>query len=607
MQIFSAWYFYYLNIYAIIKLEKHRRDKKMSEYISYKYNKTFSGTDTIAFVVLPASVPICLGSLTTISYSILRNKKPVINIGRTNVNGFTRGSRICAGTMVFTLINQHWVRELQDSPGMNYIKDIADLKADELPLFDIMIISANEYGSWCSMYISGVDFSDEAQTISVEDLFTENVFQFVARDVSSFRTKYITNGINSEPNSKGSNFWSKIAKSTVAAFTTTTRTYILSDSGNTEEDVVNEERLRQAETDVKVKKRQDRIASTKKYLRDLYEKSDNFYIGQDVEFVQEQLSKIYTNVNITGIFDHDTAMHVKLFQQENGLIPDGVVNRLTFAELTNIGDPEIKNISISTLSGAYVYNKPYLNADINYKLEYGEVARTTGYVTTIDPNGLEYRFYKIDEGYVYEGDTFSRLNMSYNGKDESIPDSILFINNIKNALSSLYGYVPDDNGMVDSNDSAYIKRFQLDNDLNPSGEISPADYKLLMEKVNKSNGGGYEFNGFSISFSIQPGTYTIKLSSIDDMTEFLSRYYATITCGPSSVNIRVTAISLFKNKSLAIYNRTVEVSDGESVDISLIKDAFNYGITAGDYPITVEVVIYPHNEYPYKWIFNIIK
>ena len=84
------------------------------EYGIHKYYKSFSGTDTLAFILMPGSSPVCIGSLTTISYSMFRNKKPVINIGRTNINGVTRGSRIFAGTMIFTLINQNWLRELQE-------------------------------------------------------------------------------------------------------------------------------------------------------------------------------------------------------------------------------------------------------------------------------------------------------------------------------------------------------------------------------------------------------------------------------------------------------------------------------------------------------------
>ncbi len=130
-----------------------------------KYYKSFSGTDTLAFIMMPGSTPVVIGSLTTVSYSMFRNKKPVINIGRTNINGVTRGARIFAGTMIFTLINQHWLNELQEQ--IAWLAEYEELKVDELPLFDIMIVSSNEYGNYASIYIYVIDFTDEAQTISV--------------------------------------------------------------------------------------------------------------------------------------------------------------------------------------------------------------------------------------------------------------------------------------------------------------------------------------------------------------------------------------------------------------------------------------------------------
>ena len=53
-------------------------------------------------------------------------------------------------------------------------------------MFDLFLVSANEYGAYVNMFISGVDFTDEQQTLSVEDMFTENVFQFIARDVFTY-------------------------------------------------------------------------------------------------------------------------------------------------------------------------------------------------------------------------------------------------------------------------------------------------------------------------------------------------------------------------------------------------------------------------------------
>jgi hypothetical protein len=148
------------------------------------FYKTFSGADSLAFVLLPESKPILLGSLTTISYSMYRDKKPVPLVGKINISGYTRGMRVIAGSMIFTLINQHFTKDLLEQ--VPYLKAHGKIKADELPLFDIMVISANEYGAATKMMIYGIDITDDAQVLSVEDLFTENTFNFVARDIDEF-------------------------------------------------------------------------------------------------------------------------------------------------------------------------------------------------------------------------------------------------------------------------------------------------------------------------------------------------------------------------------------------------------------------------------------
>ena len=149
-----------------------------------KYYRTFSGTDTLVFAMFPNCTPVCLGTITTISYSLYRDKKQVNLIGRVNAGGFTKGTRTVAGTLIFTLINQHWVNELTEQ--ISYLQNIKKIKADELPIFDIMLVCANEYGYSINGFIYGVDVTEEGQIVSIEDLFTENTCKFVARDIEFF-------------------------------------------------------------------------------------------------------------------------------------------------------------------------------------------------------------------------------------------------------------------------------------------------------------------------------------------------------------------------------------------------------------------------------------
>lgn len=151
------------------------------------FYKTFTASDSLAFAIFPNSKPISLGSVTTISYSIYREKRPVPLIGKINAAGYTRGMRSISGTLIFTLINQHFVRDLVEQ--IPYLKEHGKLKCDELPYFDIMIINANEMGASCQMMIYGVDLFEEGQVLSIQDMFIENNIGFVARDLDEFTTQ----------------------------------------------------------------------------------------------------------------------------------------------------------------------------------------------------------------------------------------------------------------------------------------------------------------------------------------------------------------------------------------------------------------------------------
>ena len=54
---------------------------------------------------------------------------------------------------------------------------------DELPPFDITISFANEYGTQARLAIYGVRIINEGQTMSINDVYTENTYQFVATDI----------------------------------------------------------------------------------------------------------------------------------------------------------------------------------------------------------------------------------------------------------------------------------------------------------------------------------------------------------------------------------------------------------------------------------------
>jgi len=137
-----------------------------------------------------ATNTITIGTLQTISVQTHREKFGARALGRSYVKGYTRGPRTIAGSMVFTVFNEHALGQLIRGIGNPAIvgeskldTNLSTLIPDQLPPLDITLVYANEYGSLSRQSIYGVEFVNDGQTMSIEDLFTEEVMNFVARDV----------------------------------------------------------------------------------------------------------------------------------------------------------------------------------------------------------------------------------------------------------------------------------------------------------------------------------------------------------------------------------------------------------------------------------------
>jgi hypothetical protein len=57
------------------------------------------------------------------------------------------------------------------------------MKTDEMPPFDINITFLNEYGNSATLNLYGVHILTEGQTMSIEDMITENTMQYLAMDI----------------------------------------------------------------------------------------------------------------------------------------------------------------------------------------------------------------------------------------------------------------------------------------------------------------------------------------------------------------------------------------------------------------------------------------
>lgn len=537
-------------------------DKGMS--IS-KFYKSFSGTDTIAFLMFPGLKPIVIGSLTTISYSMYRNKVPVINIGRTNINGITRGSRIYAGTMVFTLINKHWLRELQDQAP--YLQDYPTLKVDELPLFDVMIVSTNEYGSSCSMFIYGVDFTDESQTLSVEDLFTENLFKFVAREISVFDENIITAS-------------DKKQKTLYTVSTGVLRNYYV------------DEQERQAT----LENRQYEIRPLNRTLYLITNGSP--MMGSDIAGVQQLLNMaLERDVPITYKFDRITDQAVRDFQATQGLIVDGVVDNGVYTKLlqyTKHGT-DSQFVQVINKSGAYIYRNPDQNSAVTKTLAYLASVEVFSKVN----NNLE-TFYQTQDGYISMCDVYNYLDNkadAYTFEQLRYADTGPQVTVLQNALSTLYPNFKDyESGTFDELTESYVRRFQQDNDLVDNGICDNYTWNILEAQTNIMYR-YYVSNHADVQLTKEPGVYTI--TDLDDLNQFEN----TIT-NNNPQQVKYSILSVYKNGNTKTDSKTLTFDGPQTHSVSEFDDMFKddpQNLT----PTDVYYIIYPYGSTPYKWHFKV--
>jgi len=140
-----------------------------------------------------ASSVLELGQCQTFSVQSHRDKTPVRSLGRVFPNGYVRGQRTIAGSIIFTVFDEHplsrLVRAMVSAPGgpnlfseLTY-NDYSSVMIDQLPPIDLTIVFANEYGSFSRMGVYGVEFVNDGMTMSIEDILLENVVQFTAMDV----------------------------------------------------------------------------------------------------------------------------------------------------------------------------------------------------------------------------------------------------------------------------------------------------------------------------------------------------------------------------------------------------------------------------------------
>jgi len=170
-------------------VRKYRQDRNLPDPFS---NMSFAGVDINATLVIPDLLEsgqiaaqgdvIELAELQTISYSIHRENTPVRVLGHVNPRGFIKGPRTIAGSLVFTVFNEYAFYRIKQFKRKLAILGYSPL-ADMLPPFDVVLSFFNEYGLYGKMKVYGLTIVDEGQTMSIDDLITEQTYTYMARGI----------------------------------------------------------------------------------------------------------------------------------------------------------------------------------------------------------------------------------------------------------------------------------------------------------------------------------------------------------------------------------------------------------------------------------------
>lgn len=200
----------------------------MSNWIDRRY--TFSGTDAKCYAWFPQAIAsatapaggLALESLQTISVSVREAKSQVRRLGQRSPAGMTRAIRTVAGSMIFAVIDKHplenlfaankiltqgykygWSMDMDAITQAQYFAASNEdfyqpaLVAGAMLPFNLLIRHVGEFPKITldksedseklilhemTEILVGIEFIDEGKVTSINDLYSEITFSFVAVD-----------------------------------------------------------------------------------------------------------------------------------------------------------------------------------------------------------------------------------------------------------------------------------------------------------------------------------------------------------------------------------------------------------------------------------------
>jgi len=182
-------------------MPQHYTDEQTSDPIQ-QYD-SFSGSDIVASISIPGhaldTIPAdgedshlgafyTIGNLQTISISTHRDLAPVRALGYDSPITYKKGTRTVSGTIVFVKVFNEKIQEFFKNYVESAVLDVRGFRAFDRTLpFNIQLTQANEYGSTSgSAYLTGVQLMDGGTVLSINDIYTEQTYTYVAREFLDF-------------------------------------------------------------------------------------------------------------------------------------------------------------------------------------------------------------------------------------------------------------------------------------------------------------------------------------------------------------------------------------------------------------------------------------
>jgi hypothetical protein len=157
--------------------------------------QAFSGSDIMVIFAIPFttkqfstfdSIYKVSTEIQTLTISSTTSVLPVRRCGEVRAKYYTRGARSFAGSMVFTITNHDPFKEIF---GLDPSRSNASENAwhiDQMPAFDIIVLANNELGGIGAQIIQNINIVNWGTTYSVDDMYTEYTYSYVAEHVTPF-------------------------------------------------------------------------------------------------------------------------------------------------------------------------------------------------------------------------------------------------------------------------------------------------------------------------------------------------------------------------------------------------------------------------------------